>query len=220
MCGLATACLFLLAAWAAGASAGRLEGENYRRYQKLRRNFYIAVAMPPLDEGIRREHKAYYQQATRFVDAVADAYPRAKAAVLFRRARIVLHCRRYEKARQDFESALTLLETALDEDAEGVRGVPSPEEVRFYHALTFRGDSEEALLDKLRALPTEAVAKNKSQVTELMESMIMDLHREERFRVELKAYEVIKKHGLWDDNAANDPDKHISILRARIEEAN
>ncbi len=219
---LSACCLLAMIMQAFNAPADEpatLEGEAYRRYQDLRRQFYVAVALPPAKTGIRKEHQAYYRKATKLLDDIPESLTGARAAVLYRRGRVVLHCDRHERARADFEAALELLEGggADAPDADRLGGVPSRAELKLHHALTFENEGADVLLDKLEALPEDAVTQHEDDMRERLTDLALELDRQERYRLEIRVYKLINKFGLATGEA-DDPDKHIAILRAKLGE--
>lgn len=194
-----------------------LEAEAYRRYQDLRRQFYVAVALPPARSGIRKEHQAYYRKATKLLDDIPESLAGARAAVLYRRGRVVLHCDRHERARADFEAALELFEEGAADapDTDRLGGVPSRAELKLHHALTFENEGVAVLLNKLEDLSEDTITEHEDDVRDRLIDLAGELDRQERYRLEIRVYELIKKFEL-DTDEADDPDRHIAILRARL----
>lgn len=211
--------LFAQAFQADAAEPEQLEGDAYRFYQTLRQQFYVAIALPPADQGIRKEHMIYYREATKFLDSLPEAMLRVRASVLYRRARIVLHCGRHQTARKDLAKAMELLENAppREDDDTTVGGVPTLGDLKLYHALSFENEGQEALLDKLAALPDNAVQEHADTLRTLLIEMALELDRQEDFRLEIRVFQLIKKFKLATGDA-DDPDKHIALLRAKLGE--
>ncbi|MFW5894047.1 MAG: hypothetical protein ACOCUY_02825 [Verrucomicrobiota bacterium] len=201
----------------AASESSTLDEQAYRRYQDLRRQFYVAVSLAPARTGIRAEHQAYYRNATKLLDAIPKSRPHARASVIYRRGRVVLHCNRYERARADFEAAIELLEQPQPDipDADRLGGIPTLDEVKLFHALTFEGEGVAVLLDKFEELPENAVAEHESDMRDKLTDLALELDRQERYKLEIRVYKLIKKFGLSTGDA-DDPDKHIAILRAKL----
>lgn len=208
----------LLPAYTASAEdSATLQGKDYRRYQDLRRQFYVAMAMPPAKTGIRNEHQTYYRNATRFLADIPKSLTHARTAILFRRGRIILHCNRHKRARADFTAAMKLLEEKQPDitNTDRLGGIPTLAEVKLYHALSFENEGISVLLDKLETLPENAAAEHKGDLKERLTGLALELDRQKRYRLEIRVYKLIKKFGLSASDA-DDPNKHIAILRAKL----
>lgn len=197
------------------ASAAELTPELYQRYRGLRRDFLVAVALAPRAGGVRREHGMYHRRASRFLaDAPSEAHA-AKAAVQYRRGRILLHCERHKAARRDFDATLKYLDAAGEEETK-VGGVPRGDEVRAYRAFTFLGEGVAPMLAELRKIESPALRGQKQAIGKRLRGLVMELERKKRYAEAIRVYEEIARLDAWDGEADN-PEKHIAILRAKME---
>jgi hypothetical protein len=209
--GLYLACLVLCVSGEAGA---RLNEEQKTQYSRLRREYFVALALPPgRGRSLRKEHRRFRKRIEVFLKSLGETEPGHRAAATFYRAQLFYHYKAWERARKDYDSCLVLCES-LAADAVRTPGLPPAASIRFLRAFTFRSEGVSAILDQLEAIPRDGAKPKYVDVGERINRWAEALADSEKIPDAIRAYELIKVFDLWEDEHEN-PKRKIDLLKLR-----
>ncbi len=203
------------------AASKGLSDKQKEHYSQVRKDFFVALALPPREGSrrLRKEHDRYLKSVTAFMKAGGEASAPHKAAALYFRARVLLRVRYLKHARKDLVQCLSVLESFPAADAKKAPGLPTEATIRVFHAFTFTANGADAVLKELEAIPEEAGKPRYFEVGDVMNDWADSLADADRIDEAMRAYTVIKKFDLWEEDYQH-PDRKIELLKVRQSAAN
>ena len=192
-------------------SRAELTEEQQKAYRRLRRDYFLAIALPADKGKLRKEHHRYVKRVSAFIEQVGTASDGHKAAALFYRGRLMLHLRQSEKARADMDGCLTLLQDA-DDESERPAGLPNETTIRVFRGLTFAGDGTGAVLTELEGISEDLPKPQFHEVGDVLARWADKLERQQQSAEAIRVYQLIKRFDLWEEESDN-PQRKIDLLK-------
>ena len=210
--------LLFAACLSAGRYASAATAEQRQTYQELRKDFFVAMALPGgAGRRLRSEHRRYLRAVTAFIKSLTDEDPAYKAAAHYFRARMLMRVKRLADARKDFDACLGQIEAVQTPDAEYPAGLPCRNTIRIYRAFTFLNHGTETVLTQLDEIPDDPEQPQHYEVGGLLTRWADALAEDGQVDSAIRAYGVIKRFDLWEDEIDN-PDKRIELLNMTKEQ--
>ncbi len=196
--------------------AGLLTDDQQAGYRQLRKDFIIAMAVraAPAGAKMRREHRRFLRDINRFLKKIGNTAPPCRAASLYFRARLALKVRRPEQARKDLDTAVECLGKPKTEDEELPGGMPSRTALQIFRAFTFIDAGSEKVMSVLEAIPEDAPKPAYHEVGSLLGNWADALAEHEQESLALRAYGLIVRFSLWEDEADN-PKRKMDLIKYR-----
>jgi tetratricopeptide (TPR) repeat protein len=199
------------------ARCDELTPDQKLAYLDLRKEFFLVLPLPAEKNGrIRKEIRQYVSKLSAFIDAVEKTSPGHAAAAHYYRGRMGIKVRRFEKAREDFDQCLTTLAKLTEEGNALPRGLPTPCAIRVFRAFSFLEDGNEKIAEELEAIPEDAGKPQFHEVGSLITNWADALADAEQLELALRAYQIVKRFGLWEEEADN-PQRKIDLIKVRLE---
>ena len=218
----ASACLIgaIVSVWLADAPArAELSNAQKEQFYTLRKDFFVAMALPPRDGGkLRKEHRHYLKSLTSFIQSLGTNAVEPKAAAHYFRGRTFLRIRRPELARKDFDSCLELLAEAPSVETRSTSGLPATASIRVFRAFTFADEGAQAVLKALEDIPADDEKPRYFEVGGALNDWAEALADDGQVDQAIRAYQLIKRFDLWEEEHQN-PDRKIELLRVRQTDA-
>ena len=191
--------------------------EQKAGYNALRKKYFVVLALLPDAPGkVRKEHRQYVDSANKYIESLGDTNPLYKAAAQYLKARVLLRAKAYPLARQEFDTCLEVLDKNADSEVRRPPGMPTRCTVRILRAFT-AGDEghENEILTELEAVPlAEDDPPKYDEVGRLLNKWADTMLYKEQLDQAARAYEIIRKFSLWEDEQ-DDPKRKLQLLEYR-----
>ena len=185
------------------------------KLKELRKLSFLALAIPA---GVKEspEQRKFLLAVDRFLKQVPAGHETAKAPAYYVRGRYFLQRKNSLASRADFDAALRA------PDAGGVAAsvthdiawFPTLSTIRVLRAITFLGDGVGAVLEKLEEIPADASPPTYHEVGDLLNRWAEELGNKEQFDEAIRAYGVIQRLHLWEDEG-DDPSRRVELLKVQ-----
>jgi hypothetical protein len=198
------------------AAAAELDAKQKAEYRELRKQFFLTLPLPA-KKGTknRKEVRRYIARLTRFIKATTPTAPKYAAAARYYRGRMNIKLRRFKKARADFDGCLQTLTAPQTGENRRPRGLPSECAIRIFRAFTFLEDGNDKIADELEAIPESAGKPRYHEVGSLVLNWADALADAEQLELALRAYRIVKRFDLWEEEA-DDPQRKITLIEVRL----
>ncbi|MCK5802710.1 MAG: hypothetical protein KAI66_07755 [Lentisphaeria bacterium] len=189
-----------------------------RAYSRLRKDFFLAVALPPSrTKKTRKEHRDFIRQTRKFRKKVGEDHPGHAAAADYYKGRMYLKIRRLDKARKAFDSSLALLRSGKVTEDNRPGSMPSACTIAVFRAFTFSNDGNETVLAELEAIPEKDGKPTYHDVGATINRWADSLEQNDLDEEARRAYVLALKWDLWEDESDN-PKRKLDRIKMKTQD--